>query len=103
MRFKVKLQVVVRLAAYCDIKLEAENENDAYEIAFNEYKRIVEDYERDMKLYRQGKRATWPEPTYYWHVNEEDIEENMDDRDIEVYSAEPIQDIPDEVMERKPQ
>jgi len=103
MKFKVKLQVVVRLAAYCDIKLEAENEDQAYEIALDEYERIVNEYHAAMTLYRQGKTSVWPDCPYFWHVNEEDIEENMEDCDIEVYSAEPIQDIPDHVMERKPQ
>ena len=103
MKFKVKLQVAVRLAAYCDIKLEAENEDDAYEKAIETYQEITTNYEQAMRLYRQNKTSTWPDPPYFWHVDDEDIEANMDDRDIEVYSAEPILDVPEDVMERKPQ
>jgi hypothetical protein len=103
MKFNVKLQVPVRVMANLEFKLEAENEDDAYEKAFDAYKQIVKDYDDAMKLYRQGKLKSWPECPYFWHVDDDDIESNMDDRDIEVYSATPIQDVPDHVMERKPQ
>jgi len=91
-KYKVKLTAEVKISAYVEIKMEGESEDQIYENAVEEYKRIVKEYEAQMSAYRRGELKTWPECPYYWYINDDDIENTLDDDDIEVHHVEEVKE-----------
>jgi len=89
MIYNVTLKVPVKLTATCHIKVAAENEDQAWDRAMDVYAGLVENDEAAMKAYRQDK-APYPEKyNIVWDVDNQDIESNMNEREIEVDRVEP--------------
>jgi hypothetical protein len=88
-KFKAKLMVPVKITAYCEIDVEAETTDAAYDKALEVYQELGTKYKEAMAHYRQAPAThTWPTAPYYWYINEDDIEGTMDDRQIEVEGIE---------------
>jgi len=84
-QFKVTLEVPVCVTAHCDITIGAQDEEQAWAQALDAYKGIVAAYDKAMREYRQAPAShKWPDPTYYWHVDDDDIESNLDETEIDV-------------------
>jgi hypothetical protein len=71
--------------------MEAENEDQVYEKAYDEYKRIQSEYESALSEYHRTHAIPYPKCPYFWEVDNDDIEGNLDDDDIQVDSVDEVE------------
>jgi hypothetical protein len=88
MKYSVELKAPVKIMARCEIKVEAPDEDTAWETGVDVYKEIVREYDAAMKAYRRGETKTYPECPYTWEVDSDDIEAGLEEREIEVDDVE---------------
>lgn len=83
-KYKVCLAVPVKLTATLELTIEADNEDHAWTIAVEEYKRQQKEYEDALKEYHRTFKKPYPECPFFWHVDEDDIEANMETKNIDI-------------------
>jgi hypothetical protein len=82
--FKVQLVVPVKLSATLEFKMEAETEDAAFELAIDTYKQRDSEYQERLKTYHRTHKGDYPEAPFYWSVDSDDIEANLDEGEIEI-------------------
>jgi len=89
MKFSVELKAPVKIMARCEIKVEAPDEDTAWDIAVDTYKEIVKEYDEALKEYRRGGfQKGYPECPFTWEVDNDDIEAGLVAKEIEVDDVE---------------
>jgi hypothetical protein len=89
--FKVTLAAPVEITAYCDITVEAESEEDAADKAAQAYNDLEQIYKIHLKEHHNNLSLPYPQASYFWRVNDDDLEGNINEDDIEVDSVNPIE------------